>query len=204
MNNRYALKPVEDYPLLIQPSAAPTATTGREDIHPLKPLQTVDFPWAMLLGGLLLAVVLSLGVWWWVKHWLKRQQPELPETMVSQSLPVTTALDVALKELDALETDILRQDCTVFYFRLEHILRQYLESTRMYPATALTQTELQLWLKQQRHLLWAPERLQPMLQHSLMAKFARQPYDTAVLQQDRELVRVSLIADARELHTKQG
>lgn len=162
-----------------------------QDIHGLKPLMTMAFPWfsVVLFGlgllGLLLGVV-------WVLWRLWRKRPEKPHSTVPQTAPTPPPKDPreqALKALQKLRAYPDQPDA--FYLKLEHILRRYLSATCTENMQSYTASELSRFFQGELPNLPAAQRdaLFTALRHGEQAKFAQQSLTAGAQNEDLEAVK---------------
>lgn len=137
------------------------------DIHDIKPLLGVDFPWLLALAGLgILLGLLWLAFILW-RRWRNRKQNPKPKPAAA---PKFNYREQALRELKQLKPD--SQHPGQFYLQLERIIKAFLEGLHQQPVTGYTASELTLFLKQQKHASVKEARLEQMLLHGQQAKFA--------------------------------
>lgn len=147
-----------------------------QDIHDLKPLMTMAFPWlSVLLFGMGVLIVLASVTWVVWRLWKRRRPAKTvptPET-VSQP-PRQDPREQALKALRKLQPHAEQPEA--FYLKLEHILRRYLSATHGEPLQSYTASELSQFFQKEWPRLDATTRngLLQALQHGEQAKFARQ------------------------------
>lgn len=159
-----------------------------QDIHDLKPLFSVAFPWfsflvalALLLGVIILASVL---IWRLLK---RKNPPPEPEVETPPPPPSKPPRDEALEALNELLGQNLPTD--LFYLQLERILKIFLERLHQEPITGYTTQQMLLYLQQHGHPPLPEFKLEELLYRGLRAKFAasgihdteqKQDFETAV------------------------
>lgn len=164
-----------------------------KDIHGLKPLMPVDFPWLPFVASLLLMIgVLLLGAW---QLWrlLRRRQPVSAPLAKSEMIHVDPqqVRQTALEALAALETSqwLAQGQAQPFYLALEGIFKRYVEGLCHHPVTSLTDRELQAFLRQQGSTLATSQALEQFLARSLQGRFARQPFSQSQMRADLKWLR---------------
>lgn len=161
-----------------------------EDIHGLKPLMGMDFPWlSITIFGLILLLVFSvIGVILW--KLLKRKKPAI-KTAPVKAVPQKNPRDQALKALKKLKPQPHNPES--FYIKLEHILRLYLSDHYQLSITSYTGSELSQFFHNQayeRH--FSAHHLNALLlvlQHGEQAKFAGQAFTENLQTEDLQAVR---------------
>lgn len=149
------------------------------DIHDIKPLLGVDFPWLLALAGLgILLGLLWLGLILW-RRWRNRKQNPKPK---QPAVPKLNYREQALRELKQLKPDPAHPG--QFYLQLERIIKAFLEGLHHQPVTSYTASELTLFLQQQTHASVSEARLEHMLMHGQQAKFAAGSLAPEQMQQD--------------------
>ncbi len=111
-------------------------TPAMTDIHDIKPVLEIGDPWPWLLYLACGAILLLLGLAWWV--WARRSKPSEP---IDPDLPELAPDEEALTALDALATETGLPP-KQFFFRLSAILRRYVERRYSFPAAEMTTEEL--------------------------------------------------------------
>ncbi len=141
-----------------------------EDIHDLKPLMQLDFPWLSFLvfSGLVLGVLLVL--FFVLRYLWKRRKPRTKKTVpVPPPKPRVNPREAALKALNKLRPDATAPDA--FYEELERILRRFLEGATDEAVTSYTASELSMFFQKRRaHVAF--NDLATVLQHGERTKFA--------------------------------
>lgn len=143
-----------------------------QDIHDIQPLWSVPIPWfSLAVVALILLGILGLAAWLVRRWWKKRaEKPKTQAKPVKRPSPRQGALQ-ALKQLKA-------EDPERFYFKLEGILKQFLEdmhnveSSDQATATAFTATEVVRFLREQAGPEGPKFRLEALLERGVRAKFA--------------------------------
>jgi hypothetical protein len=161
-----------------------------EDIHGLKPLMGMDFPWlSVTVFGLILVFIFSgIGIVLW--KLLKRKKPAIKTAPVKITLPKKDPREQALKALKKLKPQ--PQDPESFYIKLEHILRVYLSEHYQLSITSYTGSELSQFFQNQSYgRNFSAHYLNPLLQvlqHGEQAKFAGQIFTEALQKDDLQTV----------------
>ena len=161
-----------------------------EDIHGLKPLMEMDFPWLSLITfGLLLLLALSgIGAVLW--KLFKHKKPKVVSTSPIKVKPPADPQEQALKALAKLKPQA--SDPESFYIKLEHILRTYLSAHYQLGITSYTGSELsQFFQNQSYNRNVKTHHLNPLLQalnHGEQAKFAKQSLTETLQATDRQAV----------------
>ena len=108
-----------------------------QDIHDLKPLMSLDFPWFSVLLALLFAVGLLLLSGWLLWRLLsKRQQVPEPEEEPIDVIPEKKPREQALDDLNELIGRSL--PVALYYQELEQIIKVFLEALHREPITGFT------------------------------------------------------------------
>jgi hypothetical protein len=154
-----------------------------EDIHDIKPLLSVDFPWlsALVALGLMMGLIL-LGAW--LIRRLLRRKPQKATVTMPAAVPKTNARDQALRALNALRPDPAQTG--PFYLQLERVLKEFLEHLNQAPVTGYTSSQLLTFLQQQAHPSLQEAQIEQLLMHGQQAKFASLSLSTEQMQQDLE------------------
>jgi len=152
-----------------------------EDIHEIKPLLDVAFPWLALLLALGLMLLALLLVGWWVRRLLKRRrtQPDVPLPKPKPKVPPRESALAALKKLKPQAEQSER-----FYLQLEQILKQFLADLHELPVTSYTSQQLLSFLQANAHPPLQDFQLENLLKHGQYAKFARSSQQLADMQAD--------------------
>lgn len=161
-----------------------------EDIHGLKPLMGMDFPWLSLaIFGLILLIALSsIGVILW--KLLKRKKPTEVKPLSIKVQPRKDYREQALKALKKLKPQASHPES--FYITLEDILRTYLSAHYHLNISSYTRSELSQFFRDQadnqnlntHHL----NMLLQVLSHGEQAKFAKQNLTEALQTTDRQAI----------------
>ncbi|MBT9546717.1 MAG: DUF4381 family protein [Candidatus Sericytochromatia bacterium] len=162
-----------------------------EDIHEIKPLMSLDFPWLAFLAtaGIILGLCLLLG--WFVWRLLKRKPPAEPEEPPPLKVDPQTLREEALAALDRLaQSQAMKQERGQdVYLELEAIFKRFLEGMHHKPVTGFTDQELEDFLKAQPQVHWQDSGLEPLLQRSLYARFAKGSPSQTQMQEDLRLLK---------------
>ena len=153
-----------------------------EDIHDIKPLLNVDFPWFSFVALLLLFIgVLLLGAWL-IRRWLSRPRKGA-KTATKAEKPAARGnpREMALRALKALRPDPAHPG--QFYLQLEKLLKEFLEAMHQQPITGYTSQQLVGFLQSRQ----TNDGIEPLLLHGQQAKFAAMPLKPEQMQQDLEL-----------------
>ncbi len=115
-------------PVLIVNSVLPPDTAALALMPPRPPFESASWWWLLLL---LLLALLAAFLWW---LWRRRKKPAEQKALAD---PAARAISRFRQLEERFSTSGLPQD--VYYDDLEHVLRQYVEETRPWPAgTPLT------------------------------------------------------------------
>lgn len=153
-----------------------------QDIHDLKPLLGVAFPWLSLIAVLMLLAGLSvLAIWLWRKR-RKRPKSEQP----APAAPRPNAREQALRALKNLKPDPHHPG--QFYLQLEHLLKLFLEQLHQAPVTGFTAQELVAFLHASNHPSLADARVEQLLLHGQQAKFAAGSIELGTMEEDLKRV----------------
>ncbi|MGV3523953.1 MAG: DUF4381 family protein [Candidatus Sericytochromatia bacterium] len=151
-----------------------------QDIHELKPLLGVPFPWlAVSMLGLLVLVLGGLAFWVW-RRWRQKKQGQ--PTRPAPSKPKLSPRERGLKALKLLQPE--RQSPGEFYLQLERILRGFLEELHEQPVTGYTSQEVVQLLQQSPQQPLQEFGLDRLLLRGQQAKFAASSIAPAERQQD--------------------
>lgn len=146
-----------------------------KDIHPIKPLMALDFPWLAFLAiaSLILGGTLLLGWLLWRK--LKHKPEALPEEPQPLKVEPHTLRSEALAALAQLEKSAAFQSAQgqAVYLELEAIFKRFLEGMHEKPITGCTDQELETFLRELPQLHWQESGLAELLERSLWARFAK-------------------------------
>jgi hypothetical protein len=192
-----------DFPLYAQqtnqPSVAPTIapdndqtraepdqatkTTPMTDIYDIKPLEKAGlnpmlFVW-VAAGIAIVALLISLAIFLW-KRRKQKQAPAAPPMP-----PEKTAL-LALKKIDLL----IEKDAKLFYFKITEIIRAYLHARFGLDALEMTTEELLPKIATLDLNKKLQNDLKALFYHSDPVKFAEQPADRQLMQNDFEFVEI--------------
>lgn len=147
-----------------------------QDIHDIKPLLGMDFPWFSAGAALLLLLgLLLLAVWAW-RRWRRHRQP--PAAPPEPAPPRVDHREAALRALKQLKPDATPPG--QFYLQLEKVLKEFLEGLHQQPITGFTAEQLQQFLADKP----VPEAFDQLLQHGRQAKFAAMPLGSEQMQAD--------------------
>ena len=162
------------------------------DIHDIKPLMPIEFPWWPFLGTLAVMIgVILLGAWLISRLLRRRVKAAVPApALVSPQ----TALEQALQALAQLQTAsaLQQEQAQNVYLELEAILKRFLEALHHKPISGYTDQELAHLLAQLPSLAQLPgvrQALTEMRERSLLARFGRGRISRAQMQQDLEMLR---------------
>lgn len=147
-----------------------------QDIHDLKPLMALPFPWfSVLLFGLGFVLLLTAVSWLIWRLWKRPRRAKTIPTPASPSpSPRKDPRTQALKALRQLKPHAEQPEA--FYLKLEQILRRYLSALHGEPLQSYTASELSQFFQREWPQLETSQRngLLQALQHGEQAKFARQ------------------------------
>lgn len=150
-----------------------------QDIHEIKPLLGVPFPWlAASMLGLILVALGILAFWLWRQI---RQGQRIKPVVPKPSKPKLSPRERALKALKLLQPE--RQSPGEFYLQLERILRSFLEELHEQPVTGYTSQEVVLLLQQSPQQPLQEFGLDRLLLRGQQAKFAA----SSIAPADRQL-----------------
>lgn len=157
-----------------------------QDIHGLKPLMTMDFPWlSVALFAMSLLLVLGVVLWVLWKLWKRpRAQKPVAEAPPAPPPPREDYREAALKALQKLSPRADNPEA--FYSGLERIFRNYLSDHYGENMTSHTASELAQFLQRQSPL--QKNHLLSTLQHGEQAKFARQALTPEIQEKDCEQI----------------
>lgn len=154
-----------------------------QDIHDIKPLMNVGFPWISLIVALALILGLVLLTAWLLRKARNRQKPAAAAKPEPPIKPIN-AREQALKALKALKAD--ERHASQFYFQLEAILKEFLERFHQQPIKSFTASQLAQFMHQRSHR--QAENIDQLLLHGQQAKFAAQSVQASQMKQDLEQV----------------
>ncbi len=162
-----------------------------EDIHEIKPLMSLDFPWLAFLATAAIILGLCLLLGWIVWRLLKRKPPAETEEPVALKIEPQTLREEALAALERLaQSQALKQERgQEVYLELEAIFKRFLEGMHQKPVTGFTDQELEDFLKLQPQVHWQDSGLEPLLQRSLFARFAKGSPSQTQMQEDLRLLK---------------
>ena len=128
-----------------------------QGIIPTKSILARYLPWA---GGLLLAVIPAMVLYWWIK---KRK------SNIENGIKVDPPYIRAINEIEILEKQGLfeKGEIKPFYFRFSEIIKHYVESIRHFPAAEFTTEEISCYLTSE-----TDRRLLLLLRQADLVKFA--------------------------------
>lgn len=149
-----------------------------QDIHDLKPLLSVDFPWFSFLAALMLFIGLILLVAWGIRRLLRRPKKAPP---AEKPVPKPNLREQTLRALKALKPDPAHPG--QFYLQLEKLLKEFLEAMHQLPVTGYTASELASFLQTRPD---TDARLEDLLMHGQQAKFAAGSIQDQQMKQDLE------------------
>lgn len=154
-----------------------------QDIHDIKPLVGLDFPWFPVFALLALLAGLLIVAIWLYQRWRRRKksQPAPAEPPVPRQDPRVVALQ-ALKELKPEATPAGQ-----FYLQLEKLLKEFLEAMHEQPVTGFTAQQLMAFLQYQTQVNLQEVAIDHLLQHGQQAKFAAMPLTLEQMRQDLSL-----------------
>lgn len=146
-----------------------------KDIHPIKPLMTLDFPWLAFLAATFLILGMTLLLGWLLWRKLKRKPEILPEESPPAKIEPQTLRAEALAALAQLEKSqaFQTEQGQVVYLELEAIFKRFLEGMHNQPITGCTDQELESFLRGLPHVHWETSGLAALLERSLLARFAK-------------------------------
>lgn len=151
-----------------------------QDIHEIKPLLGVPFPWlAVSALVLMLLAVGGLAFWLW-RRWRQNKQRQPMRSAPSPSR--LSPRERGLKALKLLQPE--RQSPGEFYLQLERILRSFLEELHEQPVTGFTSQEVVQLLQQSPQQPLQEFGLDRLLLRGQQAKFAASSIAPAERQQD--------------------
>lgn len=151
-------------------SIVPPDAEGIRDLAPLVEFPAARWPW--LAGAALLALLLGLTAY----LWLRRRRPVVPPP--PPPAPRPDPYRVALEQLAALEPLATQTPVKPFYVALADVLRGYLENRLALPARRLTTRELTAHLERHpsRHVAGLATPIRQVLETADLAKFAGRTY----------------------------
>ncbi len=151
-------------------SIVPPDAEGIRDLAPLVEFPAARWPW--LAGAALLALLLGLTAY----LWLRRRRPVVPPP--PPPAPRPDPYRVALEQLAALEPLATQTPVKPFYVALADVLRGYLENRLALPARCLTTRELTAHLERHpsRHVAGLATPIRQVLETADLAKFAGRTY----------------------------
>lgn len=154
-----------------------------QDIHDIKGLIGLDFPWFGFFALLLFFAGLLLVGIWLIQRWRKRKQKP-KAAHVGPPAPRVDPRELALRELKKLKPDAAHPG--QFYLHLEKILKEFLEGIHHQPVTGFTAQQLSQFLQHQTHASLQDAQLEHLLLHGQQAKFAAMPLSSEDMQKDLE------------------
>lgn len=156
-----------------------------QDIHDIKPLMSVDFPWFSVIVALCLMLG-SIVLFAWLLRQLFKRLAAWRERDPAESAEESSPRKWALKELKALKSRQLEP--ARFYLQLEKILKTFLEKLHQQPFTSYTSQQFVAFLQAHAHTENLIDDLQlgQLLLRSQQAKFAGQLISSSEMQQDWE------------------
>lgn len=162
-----------------------------EDIHEIKPLMALDFPWLAFLATATLILGFSLLLGWLIWRQLKRQPPAEQEAPPPLKVEPQTLREEALAALEHLaQSQAFKQaQGQEVYLALEAIFKRFLAGMHQTPVTGFTDQELEDFLKAQPQVHWQDSGLEPLLQRSLYARFAKASPTQTQMQEDLRQLR---------------
>ncbi|PIQ23837.1 hypothetical protein COW36_13430 [bacterium (Candidatus Blackallbacteria) CG17_big_fil_post_rev_8_21_14_2_50_48_46] len=163
-----------------------------EDIHEIKPLMNLDFPWLPFLATLSLMIGLILLAAWILLRILRgRKAPESDEAHEENIKEPQTVRDEALAALEKLANSnwIRQEQSKLFYLELEAIFKHFLEGLHLQAVSSFTDQELKDFLKQLPQVSWENSGFETLLNRSLMARFAKGQVSGQAMQNDLENLR---------------
>lgn len=157
-----------------------------EDIHTIKPLMALDFPWLAFLATAALILGLACVVGWLLWRRFRRKPPEEPETPPPVKVEPQTLRAEALAALVRLENSqaLQAERGQEVYLEVEAIFKRFLEGMHQKPVTGFTDQELEDFLKELPQVNWQDFGLEPLLQRSLYARFAKGVPSQAEMRED--------------------
>ncbi|MDM8543793.1 hypothetical protein QUF90_22180 [Desulfococcaceae bacterium HSG9] len=160
-----------------------TVPPPMKDIYDIKPLEKAGlnpmlFVW-VAVGIVIVALLIALAVFLW-KRRKKKQAPSAPPVP-----PEKIAL-MALKKIDLL----IEKDAKLFYFKITEILRAYLQARFGLDALEMTTEELLPKIAALELDKKLQNDLKALFYHSDPVKFAEQPADRQLMQNDFQFVEI--------------
>lgn len=157
-----------------------------QDIHDLKPLMSIAFPWLSFLIVLCILLGLLLLSGWLLWRFIRKHraitepQEDPPEVLLPEKKPREQALD----DLNGLLARSL--PVPLYYQTLESILKTFLEALHREPITGFTTAQVLAYLKTHGYPSLDEFQVKALFQHSQQAKFAGYEISEAFQKQDFE------------------
>lgn len=162
---------VESDPLSFSILTVPVDTTlAIKDIHGVVdvPFEIGDYiPW--ILGGLVLAMLLIGGIYWWKQ----RKKPETISKVPEKIIPAWERAIVRLEVVDR-EAAWRQQKYKVYYSGITDAIREYLEEQFSMPAQESTTYEILQLVKQRQISPEVQSKLKELLVLADLVKFAKE------------------------------
>jgi len=154
-----------------------------QDIHDIKPLMSVDFPWVSFIIALLIMLGGLVLLTWLIAKLLKRRKKPMTEVPLAKVVkPEGSPRKQALKALKALRKQNLPPER--FYVQLEKILKVFLADLHEEPVRSYTSQEVILYLQMHAHIPIDEFDIAHLFQRGQSAKFAAEQISAQKMQDD--------------------
>lgn len=156
-----------------------------QDIHDIKPLMSVDFPWVSFIIALLIMIGGLILFTWLIAKLFKRRKAPIAETPIARVIkPEGSPRKQALKSLKALRKQNLPPER--FYVQLEKIMKVFLADLHEEPLRSATSQELMLFLQMHAHVPLDELDIGHLFLRGQQAKFAAEQISSQLMGQDIE------------------
>ncbi len=156
-----------------------------QDIHDLKPLMSVDFPWLSFIIALLVMIGGLVLLTWLVAKLLKRRKAKPTDEPAAKVVrPEGSPRKDALKAIKALKKQSLPPER--FYVQLEKIVKTFLADLHHEPLRSATSQEFILYLQMHAHIPLDELDIAPIFQRGQQAKFAAEQISIQDMSTDLE------------------
>lgn len=166
-----------------------------EDIHDIKPLLIVDFPYVIFITIVIIVILLISLIAFQLYRYFKKPQQTKPAYSLQPS-PGEIAL-IELNELEQAEF-IQNNQSRIFYYKLSHIVRKFFQSHHKINASALTYHEFNKWIKNEHESLWSQFSFPEIFLNSMNAKFAKKSILTHDMESDLQIAKEIIYVDSVE------